>query len=113
MNEAMFLTLAEQTLTELEDAIDDSNGPLDYENNGSVMTIDCEDSDSQVIVSRQLAMHQLWVAAKSGGYHCDWQNEQWFCKTTGETLKQLLDRVLSEQSDDSLCLPWSGGGQPS
>lgn len=110
MNEADFLAQAEQSLIAIEDAVDEaienSDAALDYENNGAVLTIECEDTRSQVIVSRQLAMQQLWVAAKSGGFHCDWQSEQWFCRNTEETLPQLLNRVLSEQSDNVVELVW-------
>jgi len=106
MNETEFFAQAEQTLEALEDAIDNTEAALDYENNGSVLTIDCEDSSSQVIVSRQLAMQQLWVAAKSGGYHCAWQEQQWQCTTSNESLVQLLDRVLSEQSNEPINLDW-------
>lgn len=106
MNESEFLVQAEQTLETLEDAIDNTEAALDYESNGSVLTIDCEDSSTQVIVSRQLAMQQLWVAAKSGGYHCDWQAQQWQCDKTNETLAELLDRVLTEQSNGAINLAW-------
>lgn len=102
MNEAEFIHQAEETMIALEDAIDEANGPLDYENNGAVLSIDCEDTGSQVIVSRQLAMQQIWVAAKSGGFHCDWDGQQWQCTTTSESLLDLLNRVLSEQSTQAI-----------
>lgn len=98
MNEAEFLAKAEETLLALEDAIDECEAALDFESTEGVLTIDCEDSNTQVIVSRQLAMKQIWVAAKSGGFHCGWNGTHWLCSTTEETLAALLDRVLSEQS---------------
>ncbi len=100
MNDALFDELAESLFTAIEDAIDTHEWPLDYENSGSVLTIDCEDTDTQVIVSRQVAKHQIWVAAKSGGFHLDRQGETWVCSTTGETFMALLSRVCSEQSDE-------------
>jgi len=106
MNEAQFSQLAEQIFTDIEDAIDQSEAELDYEGGNGVLTIDCEDSDTQVIVSRQVAMFQIWVAAKSGGFHCAMTGEQWRCTTTDESLKDLLDRVLSEQSDSAVVLDW-------
>ncbi len=99
MNEAEFLAKAEETLLALEDAIDECEAALDFESTEGVLTIDCEDSDTQVIVSRQLAMKQIWVAAKSGGFHCSWNGSHWLCSTTEESLDALLDRVLSEQSN--------------
>lgn len=104
MNEAEFIAQAETTMMELEDSIDDCGGPLDYESGAGVMTIDCEDSNTQVIVSRQLAMHQIWVAAKSGGFHCDWKDDDWRCTTTDESLLDLLERVFTEQSNGPVSL---------
>lgn len=104
MNEAEFLAQAEDTLMALEDAIDECDAALDFESSSGVLTIDCEDSNTQVIVSRQLAMQQIWVAAKSGGFHCDWEGSQWTCTTTGESLDELLNRVLSEQSSQPVAL---------
>lgn len=104
MNEAEFLAEAEATLLALEDAIDDCEGALDFESSAGILTIDCEDTDTQVIVSRQLAMQQIWVAAKSGGFHCQWDDGQWRCTTTSESLYELLNRVLSEQSSGPITL---------
>lgn len=104
MNEAEFLAEAEATLLALEDAIDESGAALDFESTEGILTIDCEDSATQVIVSRQLAMKQIWVAAKSGGYHCRWDEGLWRCTTSEETLLELLNRVLSEQSNQTVAL---------
>ncbi len=52
---------------------------------------------SRVIINRQAAVEELWLAARSGGYHLSWQGDDWFCATTGETLESLLRRVLDEQ----------------
>ena len=106
MNEAQYSVIAEQIFTAIEEAIDDSGAPLDYENSGGILTIDCEDSDTQVIISRQIALLQIWVAAKSGGYHCESLDGEWRCSTTGETLQGLLSRVCSEQSDEAVALDW-------
>jgi CyaY protein len=41
---------------------------------------------------------EIWVAAKSGGFHLREQQDQWFCAVTQERLSALLNRVVSEQS---------------
>lgn len=106
MNEAEYSEIAEQTFTAIEEAIDDSGADIDYENAGGILTLTCEDTGSQVIVSRQVAMCQIWVAAKSGGFHCDYKGQAWVCSTTGESLQQLLSRVCTEQSDEAVELSW-------
>lgn len=106
MNDSEYAQLVEQTLTAIEQAveqaIDQSDASLDFENTGGVLTIFCEDSNTQVIVSRQAPMQQIWVAAKSGGYHCGREGEAWYCTTTQEPLPALLSRVCSEQSHEAV-----------
>ena len=60
------------------------------------------DSGSSVILSRQIANHEIWVAAKSGGFHLKRAGGGWRCGNTGESLEQLLNRVFMEQAGVSL-----------
>ena len=53
---------------------------------------------SQIVISRQPVQQEIWVAAKSGGFHLREQQDQWFCAVTQERLSALLNRVVSEQS---------------
>jgi len=110
MNEAQFTQEVERIFVAIEDAVEEameeSGAELDYEGTGGLLTIDCEDSNTQVIVSRQVALLQIWVAAKSGGFHCEHRDGDWFCTTTDESLKDLLNRVLSEQSEAPVTLDW-------
>ena len=59
---------------------------------------------SKVIVNRQAATGEIWVAARSGGFHCAHRDGSWVCNTTGETLPALLSRVCSEQEGRPLQL---------
>ncbi len=106
MNDAEFSQLAEVTFAAIEEAIDANDARLDYEITGSVMTVICEDTDTQVVVSRQAPLKQIWVAAKSGGFHCVLEGDDWVCTTTGETLQRLMSRVCSEQSNADVLLQW-------
>ena len=62
------------------------------------------ENGSQVILSRQEALRQLWVAARSGGFHFDYDEEQglWICDTSEEPLGELLTRVTREQAGEEL-----------
>jgi CyaY protein len=104
MNNAEYIEIAEALYEVIEDTLDNWDSPngvaLDYENASGVLTIECEDTDTCVIISRQQATHQIWVAAKSGGFHLvyDDDNNLWRCTKTDETLGELLSRTCTEQS---------------
>ncbi|GAB2890782.1 iron donor protein CyaY [Microbulbifer echini] len=104
MSQTEYEAAIEQTLMVIEDALDDCDWDIDYERSGAVLTLTLEDNGSQVILSRQLANSELWVAAKSGGYHLSFTAPGWKCSTTGEDLPTLLDRVLSEQQGERVKL---------
>ncbi|MDA0977422.1 MAG: iron donor protein CyaY, partial [Proteobacteria bacterium] len=59
---------------------------------------------SQIIFSRQGASREIWVAARSGGFHlrqeADDEDASWRCGTTGESLAELVNRVFTEQSGE-------------
>ncbi|EGG94849.1 frataxin-like protein [gamma proteobacterium IMCC1989] len=102
MNNAEYIEIAEALYEVIEDTLDNWSEPngvaLDYENASGVLTIDCEDTNTQVIISRQQATHQIWVAAKSGGFHLVHDDKVWRCTKTDETLGELLSRTCTEQS---------------
>lgn len=102
MNESQFNQLVDSLLVKLESALDASGADVDYESSGAVFTITCEDNGSKVIVSRQPAIFEVWVAARSGGYHLGFVDGEFVCRTSGETLPQLLSRVLTEQCGEAV-----------
>jgi len=104
LNETQFNLLVDDLMVAIEEALDSSGVDLDYENAGSLLTITCEANGSQVIVSRQPALKEIWVAARSGGYHLNRDQGQWRCAGTGESLQQLLGRTLSEQAGEPVTL---------
>ena len=108
MSQTEFDTAIEQTLISIEDALDECEWDIDYERADAVLTLTLEDNGSQVILSRQTANKELWVAARSGGYHLSFDNSGakhgWKCTTTGEDLPTLLDRVLTEQQGEPVTL---------
>lgn len=101
MNETEFNQKIDDLLIEIEDAIEDSGADIDYETVSGILTLVFEDR-SQVIINRQAAMSQVWVAAKSGGYHLDWVDSQWVTTGTKESLAMLLCRVCEEQSGEAV-----------
>ena len=104
MNESEFNQRVDDTLTQIEEAIDVSGAEIDYELSGGILTLEFEDG-SKVIVNRQAAVGQLWVAAKSGGYHLNFKAASgWVTDKGGEGLESLLNRVCSEQSQEIISL---------
>jgi len=60
---------------------------------------------SQIIINRQISAMQLWMAAKSGGYHFNYdENNGWQDERSGEAFITALNRCLNEQSNELISL---------
>lgn len=101
MNESEFNALAEATLLSIEQQVEDADTELDFEMSAGILTLTAENG-SKIIINRQVATQEIWVAARSGGYHLGRMGDGWFCQTTGETLQQLLTRVVVEQGGEKI-----------
>ncbi len=106
MNESEFNNIADQTIEAIQDAIDNGDGDIDYDEIGGVLTLEF-DNGSKIIFSKQAPVKQLWMAAKSGGFHFDYDElgQQWLCDgTEKEELSMMLSRLASEQSGETVVL---------
>ncbi len=103
LSEARFHDLVDAAQEEIEDVFDHSGLDVDLENSGGVLTVRFENG-TQLIFSRQPALRQLWVAARSGGFHFDYDESAslWICDANGERLGELLERVTHEQGGEAL-----------
>ncbi|HUX64958.1 iron donor protein CyaY [Sulfuricella sp.] len=97
MTESEFNKLADETLARIEQSLDDSDTDIDYEMKGGVLELSFENG-SKIIVNRQTATREIWVAAKSGGYHFLWKDGGWHDTRDGGELFAALGRYASEQA---------------
>ena len=105
MNEAEFNQIVDELMFSIEEAIDDSGVDIDYENSGGMLTLTCEVNGSQIILSRQPAMREIWLAAQAGGFHFilhDKGHKSWCNTVTGELLSVMLSSACLAQSSESI-----------
>lgn len=101
LTEARFHSLVDALQLAVEDAFDASDLDVDLENSGGVLTVRF-DNGSQLIFSRQEPLRQLWLAARSGGFHFDYDEAAagWVCDGNGEALAPMLARLVREQAGE-------------
>jgi len=98
MTETEYTRLAEETLRKLEHAIEQADGDFDYElSEGGILEIEFA-NDSVIVVNKQAAAQEIWVAAKSGGFHFRWDGSVWRDTRSNEELFAALSRFATEQS---------------
>jgi len=64
-----------------------------------VLELECEDG-SKIIVNRHAAMQELWIAAKSGGYHYRLQEGVWTnTRGEGEFFADLATAIRAQSGE--------------
>ena len=95
MNESDFHRSVDAVLARIEAAVERSDA-LDVDLEAGILTITCPD-DSRVIVNRQTPNREIWVAARSGGFHFVARDGSWRDTRSGEELFASLARILASQ----------------
>lgn len=103
LTEARFHDLVDATQQQLDVVFEDSGLDVDVENSAGILTVRF-DNGTQLIFSRQPPLRQLWLAAKAGGFHFDYDedNKQWMCESTDELLGEMLQRLVFDQTGEKL-----------
>ncbi len=98
LDEREFNLEADAMLAKIEAALDACDADLDYEiMPGGVIEIEFNDG-SKIIVNRHAAAREIWVAARSGGYHFKFDSGRWVGTRDGAELMDALSRCSTEQA---------------
>jgi iron-sulfur cluster assembly protein CyaY len=103
MNESEFDKKATDTLLTIEQAIEESGADIDFEAAGGILTLEFANG-TKIIINKQGAARQIWVAARSGGYHYGFVDGRWINDQGGGELMQELSRFIREQSNEEINL---------
>jgi len=98
MNESEFHRAVDAVLERIESTLG-AHDELDLDLEGGVLTVECPDA-SRIIVNRQTPNREIWVAARSGGFHFAWREEAWRDTRSGEELFAALARLIESQSGE-------------
>ena len=104
MTDSEFATVAAALIDRIEEAFDASGADIDLDRKGDgILEIEFADG-SKVVVNAQAPMRQIWVAARSGGFHFAGEEGRWRDTRSGEELSRLLSRVAGEQAGTPVAL---------
>lgn len=105
MNESEFLARSEAILDHLESQADDWAAlydlDIDANRNGNVLTV-IFNNDVQVVVNSQTPMKEMWVAARTGGFHYRFDGQKWVDTRGGPDMAETLSQICSEISGKSI-----------
>ena len=105
MTDSEFMDRAEQVLKAVEASCDrindETSADIDNQRTGGMITLVFA-NHSQIVVNLQKPLHEIWLAAKQGGYHYTFDGQQWQdTKGQGEFFASL-SRHASDQAGMAL-----------
>ncbi len=104
MNDSEFDSAADAALERIDAALEASGADLDVAMvSAGVLEIEFDDG-SKIIVNRHAAAQELWVAARSGGFHFRWDGQNWRDTRDGSELFAALSALVSAQAGIAVSL---------
>ncbi|MFZ6674250.1 iron donor protein CyaY [Undibacterium sp. Xuan67W] len=101
MTETEFLTLADTCLRQVESIFEQAfeNDELDVEckRSGNVLEIEFVNNGSKIIVNSQAPMQEMWLAARSGGFHYRYDGQHWLNTRDSSEFFSTLSAIAKVQ----------------
>ena len=108
ITESEFIAAADRALAAigeaLDAALDESAADLDWSLNDGILELECGDG-SKIIVNRHVPNREIWIAARSGGFHFRPREGRWHDTRSGEELGAALAALVRAQAQLPLVLP--------
>lgn len=105
MTDLEYLDRAERLLANVEatcDRINDtSDADIDNQRVGGMVTLTFANR-SQVVVNLQKPLHEVWLAAASGGFHFRWDGAAWHDSKGQGEFYEVLTREAQKQAGITL-----------
>lgn len=104
MEQSEFERLAEAMLAQIESGLESSGADLDVETApGGVLEVEFADG-SKMVINRHGVAREIWVAARSGGFHFRHVDGAWRDTRSGEELLAAIGRLASQQAGETIRL---------
>ena len=105
MTDLEYQNQAERALSAIEMACDrindETDADIDNQRTGGMITLTFTNR-SQIIINLQKPLQEIWMAAKSGGFHYKFISKRWTNTKDASDFFDSLSRCASEQSGQSL-----------
>jgi CyaY protein len=108
MDEQDFKKRADEALSSLHRALigaaDDYGFDVDF--NSGALGIEFEDPPAKFVISPNTPVRQIWVSALAKSYKLDWDivENSFVHVESGDSLKALIEKVISKQLKDEVSL---------
>jgi CyaY protein len=104
MTQADFEALADAALEQIQLAVEASGINADVEAKADGVVELTFGDGSKMVINRHRAAREIWVAARSGGFHFRWDGAAWHDTRGGTELFAALSKLVSAQGGEAVVL---------
>jgi len=101
LSDAEYRTITAALLSRIEATIDrwlqDDVVDIDTQRTGGLLELGFPDG-SKIVINTQPPLHELWMAARGGGYHYKYRDGRWLDTRDGGEFLAALSACASEQA---------------
>ena len=108
MTDSEFIRSAEAVLSQIEQALERPElldlVDVECSRSGNVLEIEFVDNGSKIIINSQAPLREMWIAAKSGGFHYRHDGTSWRNTRDGSEFFTALSAMVSQQGGATVAL---------
>lgn len=108
MDDQQFQRRAEASLQELKRALiaAEESIDMDVEEQSGALHVSFDEPPGRFVISPNSAVRQIWISALATSFKLDWDEAQsdWVLGKTGEKLRPLVARLVSQQTGEQVAL---------
>jgi CyaY protein len=94
MNEQQYHTEVDKLFYAIEQALEKSALDIDFESQQGILTLELPNK-GEIILSRQTALQEVWLASPLGAFHFQYQHHKWLTKQ-GQSLVTTLTEIVQK-----------------
>ena len=108
MDDQQFQRRADASLQKLKRALiaAEESIDMDVEEQSGALHVSFDEPPGRFVISPNSAVRQIWISALATSFKLDWDEAQndWVLGKTGEKLRPLVARLVSQQTGDQVAL---------
>ena len=102
-----YLNQTEKLFRTVENRLEEFEEEVDYDRTPDKLETTVEESGRKIVINTQRAIHEIWLAGNSRGWHFqyDENNARWYAKAEKVEFYNCLSELLSDQLGRQVSFP--------
>ncbi|MGA2549905.1 MAG: iron donor protein CyaY [Burkholderiaceae bacterium] len=97
MTDNEFLAHFDGVVERIEATLEDGDLDVEPVRSGNVLSLEFDDG-AKIIINSQLALHEIWLAARSGGFHFRLIDGLWRDSRDGSEFYEALSKWVTHEA---------------